>query len=338
MWAYASRHARGPLRPPPLAVAVAVSPLTDLSFSLFVVATPAKHETSPWVEALRQENPALFAAVASFWPAVPACDEWTELLLIAQADGELFTPDPAAYLRRLGSSVPRLLVPELPSEEPDVRRRLQQRIDQLHRDTDLRERYADLVGRMGVFLMPYWENGARAEAEAMADDLRRRIPSATALNQFVPGAHLALWDRYRDLVATSMARDETVIVPTGLNPGGGFFFSFPGLLMISFGRQIQRFASERRKRGEHAANRFKVLSDATRMAFVNRLLRGQASVTDLAAYFEVSQPTASAHVKILRDAGLLNAERSGSHTLYRVDGETLQRFIDDAVHDLIWER
>ena len=70
------------------------------------------------------------------------------------------------------------------------------------------------------------------------------------------------------------------------------------------------------------------------MAFVNRMLHGQVSVTDLAAYFELSQPTVSAHVKILRDAGLLEAERAGTFTFYRVTEERLRTFIDEALGEL----
>ena len=74
------------------------------------------------------------------------------------------------------------------------------------------------------------------------------------------------------------------------------------------------------------------------MAFVNRMLHGPLSVTDLASYFELSQPTVSAHVKILRDAGLLEAERAGTFTFYRVTEEHLREFIGEALQELTRER
>ena len=57
---------------------------------------------------------------------------------------------------------------------------------------------------------------------------------------------------------------------------------------------------------------FKALADPTRVAIVNRLARGsEVCVCDLTAAFDLSQPTVSHHLRILRDAGLVEAQRRG---------------------------
>ena len=51
---------------------------------------------------------------------------------------------------------------------------------------------------------------------------------------------------------------------------------------------------------------FKALADPTRVAIVNRLTgAAEVCVCDLTAAFDLSQPTVSHHLKILRDAGLV---------------------------------
>ena len=64
---------------------------------------------------------------------------------------------------------------------------------------------------------------------------------------------------------------------------------------------------------------FKALGDPTRVAIVNRLTTADAvCVCDLTAAFDLSQPTISHHLKILRDAGLVEAERRGTWAYYRL--------------------
>ncbi len=50
---------------------------------------------------------------------------------------------------------------------------------------------------------------------------------------------------------------------------------------------------------------FSALGDPTRRAILARLTQGQASVTELAAPFEISQPAVSRHLKVLEQAGLV---------------------------------
>ena len=51
---------------------------------------------------------------------------------------------------------------------------------------------------------------------------------------------------------------------------------------------------------------FAALADPTRRAILARLASGEASVTELAAPFEMSQPAISKHLKVLERAGLIS--------------------------------
>ena len=53
---------------------------------------------------------------------------------------------------------------------------------------------------------------------------------------------------------------------------------------------------------------FAALADPTRRAILSRLAGGQASVNEIAAPFEMSQPAVSRHLKVLERAGLIERD------------------------------
>lgn len=53
---------------------------------------------------------------------------------------------------------------------------------------------------------------------------------------------------------------------------------------------------------------FAALADPTRRAILSRLAAGEASVTELAAPFRMSQPAVSKHLKVLERAGLIERD------------------------------
>jgi ArsR family transcriptional regulator len=69
---------------------------------------------------------------------------------------------------------------------------------------------------------------------------------------------------------------------------------------------------------DRLAAQFKALSDPTRLAIVNQLAgSGECCVCNLEP-LGLSQPTISHHLKILRDAGLVESTRRGTWAFYRL--------------------
>jgi ArsR family transcriptional regulator len=62
----------------------------------------------------------------------------------------------------------------------------------------------------------------------------------------------------------------------------------------------------------------KVLADETRLAVVEQLLAGPKHVGQINERLRVEQSLLSHHLKVLRDAGLVEAERDGKAVLYRL--------------------
>ncbi|MFL5945849.1 MAG: ArsR/SmtB family transcription factor [Gaiellaceae bacterium] len=75
---------------------------------------------------------------------------------------------------------------------------------------------------------------------------------------------------------------------------------------------------------DQLAAQFKALADPTRVAIVNSLSAAdEVCVCNLTATFDLSQPTISHHLKILRQAGLVESTRRGTWAYYRLVPEKL---------------
>jgi len=51
-------------------------------------------------------------------------------------------------------------------------------------------------------------------------------------------------------------------------------------------------------------------------------------VTDLVEHFDISQPSVSDHLRVLREAGLVAARREGRKRVYRLDASPLKELAD----------
>ncbi|WP_424395929.1 ArsR/SmtB family transcription factor [Mycobacterium sp.] len=73
---------------------------------------------------------------------------------------------------------------------------------------------------------------------------------------------------------------------------------------------------------------FKALGDPVRLRLLSLIAShpgGQACVCEISSSFDVSQPTISHHLKMLRSAGLLDCERRGTWVYYWVIPAVLQQ-------------
>ena len=77
---------------------------------------------------------------------------------------------------------------------------------------------------------------------------------------------------------------------------------------------------------------FQALADPSRRAIFESLTRGEATVKDLTARFEISQPAVSQHLAALKDAGLVNGRRDGRCVYYRVAPRGINPLIKWIVH------
>jgi DNA-binding transcriptional ArsR family regulator len=73
---------------------------------------------------------------------------------------------------------------------------------------------------------------------------------------------------------------------------------------------------------------FAALADPTRRAILARLADGEATVTELAAPFAMSQPAVSKHLKVLERAGLISRGRDAQRRPCRLEAHRLKTAVD----------
>ncbi|OLB91697.1 MAG: hypothetical protein AUI15_22490 [Actinobacteria bacterium 13_2_20CM_2_66_6] len=79
----------------------------------------------------------------------------------------------------------------------------------------------------------------------------------------------------------------------------------------------------------------KALADPTRLTILLRLARQPASVTEIARQLKLSQPTVSAHVQVLREAGLLEERAVGRTAELSASEEGLRRLFSRTEDSLV---
>jgi DNA-binding transcriptional ArsR family regulator len=84
------------------------------------------------------------------------------------------------------------------------------------------------------------------------------------------------------------------------------------------------------------ADRWGALADGTRLAIVARLADGPLAVGKLAAGLPVSRSAVSQHLKILKDAGLVEDVAAGTRRIYRLNPVALAALRDQL--DTYWRR
>ena len=81
-----------------------------------------------------------------------------------------------------------------------------------------------------------------------------------------------------------------------------------------------------RAEAERMASVAKALGDPIRLQLVDVLRKhaGKVCVCELVPLFDLSQPTVSHHLKVLREAGIVGSERQGLWAYYYVNPESLE--------------
>lgn len=84
---------------------------------------------------------------------------------------------------------------------------------------------------------------------------------------------------------------------------------------------------------------FTALAEPTRRRILDRLRLGEQTVGDLVDTLDISQPAASKHLKVLREAGFVSARVAAQHRVYRIEAgpfSELDRWLEP--YRVLWNR
>lgn len=76
---------------------------------------------------------------------------------------------------------------------------------------------------------------------------------------------------------------------------------------------------------------FRALSDPTRREILELLRSGPRTSGEIAEKFSTSWATISRHLSVLKDAGLILAERNGQHVVYELNTTVFQEVVENLI-------
>jgi DNA-binding transcriptional ArsR family regulator len=304
-------------------VVIGYSAAVELTWILMSVLGKHTSADEAEVAALRAEHPELVARVASFWEDTAW---WGELLVIADRTGTILDPEPERLFARLLEGVGDGPA-SLETESDEDRAAVLARLERLGGDARLRRRYVDLLRELWAAAEGRF--GSPADAEATVVAWRERLAAGATPLELLPEKHVARRPEWAKSVRDA-TRNGTLVLSPVLCCRGGHIVAAGGTMSIAASAIEQDSLAVRRFYAGEVAARLKVLSDPTRVALLSQLACEPMSVTELAALYDLAQPTVSIHVRQLREAGLVVARKEGGRTIYSVPHDRVQALLDEA--------
>jgi DNA-binding transcriptional ArsR family regulator len=219
--------------------------------------------------------------------------------------------------------------------EPEAERvAVRERLCRLDGDRALRVRFQD-------YLRAVWDDGGPVLREFGRPTIERAVTRACSSIEhglspldLIPEGHIARREKFLPMTRRALQDGSLTLMPCYLAGGHGHIVALPGMLSIAIGTGVTTDMARQRAAAEVVARDLKLLSDPTRVLILTELDREPGTVGEIAQRVGVAQPTASVHVRQLREAGLLESTREGNSSSYRVDRRTLRAALQSA-HDAL---
>jgi len=311
---------------PAAASSVTVSPsfALDLSWVLHAARKDYLCEHHPVLGTLYEEHPDVAAKVRGFWSDELIC--FTDFEAMAHRAGVLTATDPGAVLAgiaRAADDLPNWMA--MPSEGGVDEAGYNRRLATLRDDRQRRRRYLALVEEVASLVAGPWTTEGLPAAEATASIVSGRLAQGAQWLDLVPVGCETLQAHKEEIVA-EVASGASALIAICVYFGTALYLNFEGSIIVGTGIEREDLAA--RARTEDLARRLKVLADPTRLAIVDYLVGSPRTVGDITKAFHLAQPTVSNHVKALREAGLVVAERKGGKLMMCADRQAVTDLVD----------
>ncbi len=274
--------------------------------------------------------PALAARGNRFWgDGYPGL---AELVVLADATGTHDDAEIDRFFDRLGDPVVFAERPGLETETDVEREVTYARLDRLAADRRLRARYVALLRDLWATFGGTWEAGGRAQVQATASAWTSRLAAGADALDLLPENHIARREPYAQMVRRAQRLGTLRLSPSAA--GGRHIVALPGSISVSADAAMLDTAVTRRRTADEIADRLRTLSDPTRLTILAQLAQAPLGVSDLARALHIAQPTASVHLRQLKDAGLVTAERYGTRNVYSALPNAVEDLLADVTQKL----
>jgi DNA-binding transcriptional ArsR family regulator len=293
----------------------------------------AHHELSGPLSSLEELRGRMGDRFRSFWG--DGVRGFTEAVVLAERSGTLYDLDLDRFFSGLDTAAAVTRAPSLLSEPQAERRLMHARLERLRTDPDLRADYKALLTEAWEAVRPEWEAAGRPAAEKAAEEWQRAIDEGINYRQLLERPRI--WPNRPELeeIADIAAAEGRLVFSPGWFFGVVHVVEIDGLLLV--GRRIRTAdpANAQRKIAVHVAAKMKALADPTRLGILMWLASHPSSVTQLARHFDLSQPTVSAHIQLLREAELIEERPAGRSSALTVTERRLRELISGVEEALL---
>ena len=221
------------------------------------------------------------------------------------------------------------------SETASERRAFEARLQRLRGEPDLRARFRSLLKSVWEPLRAEWETIGSPASLAAAEDWRRRLEAGEGFRDLVERKRLWPGRPEIDELADSALADGRLILSPGWYFGEIHVVEIDGAVYVGRGIRAEDHEALSRATAARVAGNLKALADPTRLNILLSLAQKPSSVTEVARCFELSQPTVSAHVQILREAGLIDEKPNGRSSRLTISKSKLRNLFGDAEESLL---
>ena len=312
-------------------IAVTASTPTELMWLIHNLS--ARHELHGELGAQESARRTLGPEIDAFWPDGNSHYS-SDLVLLAHRSGTLGDSEPERFFDRLGDAeVYAGPLESLRSETSADRELIAARFKQLRSDAAFRQRYVAFLRKIWAEFEADWNAQGRVAVAAEVREWERSLKAGIPYMRVLRKTHL--WKGRPDLdeMADAASLDGKLILTPCWYGGSHHILEIGGVIYV--GRGIRFEQLEYRKVAAEVASSIKALADPTRLAILLWLARRSASVTELADHFDLSQPTISAHVAVLRAAGLLDERTAGRSAKLSASEEGVRRLLSNTEQSLV---
>ncbi len=286
------------------------------------------------------------AAIRSFWP--DKVRGFTELVVLAERSETLLDPDIrgffAAFERGAGSRAAEThdffagaRTPSLLSETPAERVAVANRLEALRADAGVRARYLGLLKDVWEAVRVEWEQTGRAAVIAATRQWQKQLAEGTPYRDLLQRTRL--WPGRPDLeeMADADAAGGRMVLTPGWFFGDIHIVEIDGSMYLGRGILPHGDLADQRQTARHVSKTLKAFADPTRLSILMWLAQKPASVTEISRHFQLSQPTVSGHVQLLREAGVIEDRPAGRSSLLSVREESVRQVLGGAEEALLKE-
>jgi ArsR family transcriptional regulator len=308
-------------------VTAAPSLASDLSWLLCVAAQPALQARYPVVAEIFDGREEVAQRVRDFWDDASQESCLGEMQILAHHSGAFSETDAEALwaaIERGVATVPLDL--EMPSEDPEDLGVFRSRFARLRNSPELLAAYLELLKEVWAPVDEMWHQALPLIEEA-GRQVVAQYERGQSLELLIPTGCDMLAERLPGILADVESEASELLFVPCLFFGTSMYLEFPGLVIIGTGVAMSGVSA--RAKTESVARRIKAVADPTRLALLHSLAVAPSTVGDLAVLFRLAQPTVSMHVKVLRENGLVRAERENGRLRLKADPAAMETLLAD---------